>query len=197
MNQLIIEFPNSIPEVLCETIIENYELCKLNTVTELIHSSKINEPTIFEIPKNNDHWNRIEKILYKELLININKYKNSILLLNTVETIHLLKLFNNPLFTNSFLIHKFSCTNIFSSPVSENNKLCKKHNRYNVLSYIYYLNTISDGGEVKFKNGTTIIPERGKLVLFPENLNYAYKQTIPISNDQYIIYGQLCYDNII
>ena len=183
MNTLIIEYPNSITELLCDNIIENYE---------------INEKSIFEIPKNNEKWTRIEKLLYKELLININKYKNSILHLNTVDSINILNLISKPLFTNSFLINKLS-SQLTDGKLTDGKQAnyFKKNNRYNVLSYIFYLNTVTDGGEIHFVNGAHILPKKGKLVLFPENLDYMYKPTIPISNDQYIIYGQLCNDNII
>jgi hypothetical protein len=109
--------------------------------------------------------------------------------LNSNKSNELLVLLTNELFTKDFNVQKIE--------KAKDPTFCrylKSHNRYNVLSYIFYLNDIDNGGEIVFNN-VTIKPEKGKLVLFPEE--YGYNFTNPNHDNQFIIYGQLCYDNVL
>jgi len=132
-------------------------------------------------------------MLYKELLIGLNEYK--INLLNNINVNNeLITLLNNELYTKHFCIQKID--------IGENiiNKYNFIPNRYNVLTYIFYLNDIIHGGEIVFSNveNENIKPKLGKLVMFPENINSMYYKCVPpLKITQYIISGQLCYDNII
>ena len=60
---------------------------------------------------------------------------------------------------------------------------------FRTLAYIFYLNTIEEGGETEFYNGIKIKAERGKLLMFPALWTYAHRGNMPISNDKYIITG--------
>ena len=60
-----------------------------------------------------------------------------------------------------------------------------------ILTYIFYLNTIDEGGETEFFGTTKIKPEQGKLVLFPAYWCFPHTGLMPISNDKYIITGWL------
>jgi hypothetical protein len=171
----IFEKHNSLNDIICESIIELFE------------------KNIFYIPKNNKEWERIERTLYKEILIGLNEYKMN--LMNNINLNNeLITLLNNDLYTKDICIQKID--------IGENitNKYNLIPNRYNVITYIFYLNDIKQGGEVVFYNNDMenkmINPEKGKLVLFPEDINLlSYKCCAPIENVQYIISGQLYYDN--
>jgi hypothetical protein len=72
-------------------------------------------------------------------------------------------------------------------------------NRYNVLTFIFYLNRV-EAGQINISIGQekkVITPKIGKLVLFQEDIQYPYKCNLPLNETQYIITGQLCYDNIL
>jgi hypothetical protein len=59
-----------------------------------------------------------------------------------------------------------------------------------LLTFIWYLNTVENGGETEFFNGRIKIkPEKGKLLLFPSTWTYNHKGNIPISSDKYIVTG--------
>jgi hypothetical protein len=61
-------------------------------------------------------------------------------------------------------------------------------NRYRVITFIWYLNDVTDGGETEFFGGKiNIKPEKGKLVLFPASWAFPHRGKMPISNDKYII----------
>ena len=77
------------------------------------------------------------------------------------------------------------------------NNLCKintSYNRYNVINFIYALN--DSNLKIKFKNNYNIILSKGCLLLFPSFFEFEIDSTT-ITNEQYIISGQLCNENII
>jgi len=57
------------------------------------------------------------------------------------------------------------------------------------ITYIWYLNTVEEGGETEFKTGEKIKPEAGKLILFPAVWPYGHRGVTPISGDKYICTG--------
>ena len=44
-----------------------------------------------------------------------------------------------------------------------------------VLSFIWYLNDVSEGGYTEFIDGTKIQPERGKFLIFPSTWNFCHR----------------------
>ena len=44
-----------------------------------------------------------------------------------------------------------------------------------VLSFIWYLNDVSEGGYTEFIDGTKIQPERGKFLIFPSTWNFIHR----------------------
>ena len=57
------------------------------------------------------------------------------------------------------------------------------------LTFIWYLNTVDEGGETEFTNGVKIKPEKGKVVMFPATWTYTHRGCIPYSNEKYILTG--------
>jgi len=179
MTELIIEFKNSISELICDDIIEKY-----------IEQNK--NMSIFEIPKNNIEWNKIELLMYKQLLISINKYKNNILYFNNYKSNNLIELLTKDLFTKSFIIHEIKP----NKDCLYFNSYYRSNNRYNLLNYIFFLNNAEEGCEFEYYN-YSVKSEKGKLILFPEDFVYKHKFRYPNQYNNYVIYGQICYENII
>jgi len=64
-----------------------------------------------------------------------------------------------------------------------------------ILTFIWYLNTVNEGGETEFFNGRIKIkPEKGKLLLFPSTWTFMHKGNTPISSNKYIVTGWLYAD---
>ena len=62
------------------------------------------------------------------------------------------------------------------------------------LAFLLYLNDISEGGTTKFLNrGITIIPKKGRMVVFPPNWMFPHKGNPTISSDKYILSTYLTY----
>ena len=58
-----------------------------------------------------------------------------------------------------------------------------------VITFIWYLNDVEEGGETEFIDGTIIKPKKGQLLLFPSDWTYMHKGNMPLSNDKYICTG--------
>ena len=63
--------------------------------------------------------------------------------------------------------------------------------KYRVITYLWYLNDVTEGGETEICGDYRIIPEKGKLLLFPATMDFPHRGIMPISNDKYIITGWL------
>lgn len=72
--------------------------------------------------------------------------------------------------------------------------LKKSSHQHRIITYLWYLNDVFEGGETLFFNGK-VKPTAGKLVLFPACWCYNHKGETPISNDKYIITGWVYSNN--
>jgi Rps23 Pro-64 3,4-dihydroxylase Tpa1-like proline 4-hydroxylase len=63
------------------------------------------------------------------------------------------------------------------------------NNDYRIITYLWYLNDVFEGGETDFLDKIKIIPEKGKLIFFPSFWTHPHSALMPISNDKYIITG--------
>jgi hypothetical protein len=167
------EYTNVLPTVLCDDIVKRI---KNNDNISIDHKSYTYKE--LEIPKNTDEWQKIECVLYKNLLIKLKKFNENKLIIQTVSLI-----------LTSFVIQEYI-------PKESNIRIDnfnKKLSRHNFLTFIYFLNDVSSGGiEIVTDCGQKkrIDPCKGKLVIFTENIEYTYKYILP-DTSCYIITGQL------
>jgi Rps23 Pro-64 3,4-dihydroxylase Tpa1-like proline 4-hydroxylase len=63
--------------------------------------------------------------------------------------------------------------------------------RTRVITFIWYLNDVTDGGETEIWKYLKIKPTTGKLLLFPSCWTFPHRGNMPISSDKYIITGWL------
>jgi hypothetical protein len=64
-----------------------------------------------------------------------------------------------------------------------------KNGDYRILTYLWYLNDVDEGGETAFSGIYCIKPKRGTLILFPASWTFPHCGKMPISHDKYIITG--------
>ena len=113
---------------------------------------------------------------------------------NTNEKNKMSDILTKKLYTKSFVVKKYGNLENKGVEIIQDFNM-NNYNRYNFLNYVVYLNIENENaGQIIFDNGTTIKPQIGKLILFPSNNSYKYM--IPTNELQYIITGQLCYNNI-
>ena len=60
-----------------------------------------------------------------------------------------------------------------------------------VITYIFYLNDVEEGGETEIRRKCKIKSKAGKLLLFPSCWTFPHRGVMPISDNKYIITGWL------
>jgi len=184
MNSFIFEIPNSLPESLCDDMIYMYELedNKYDGITFSGVNKNIKDTTDLVMPKNNILWEKVENILNIQLSKGLTEYMK---ILNKEEYSRYHVLDECKLTVDSFMLQKYKkCKGRYIYHNDSRND-CDK---YRVITFIWYLNDVTDGGETEFFGGEIKIkPEKGKLVLFPASWTFPHRGKMPISNDKYII----------
>lgn len=197
---------NSLSEELCDEIINKFEEQEENKGPGHTFGGvqpKIKDTTDYniDIEITNPKWLRIRDALIAELINNIkiyvskldtHMYRSQPTDINDLNSNHKKEIFKElnekGLFFETIMVQKYNANmgryvyhNDFSS---ESDK-----KRYRVLTYIYYLNDVDEGGETQFWDNYKIKPQKGKLVLFPASWTYPHSGLMPISHDKYIITG--------
>jgi len=60
-----------------------------------------------------------------------------------------------------------------------------------LVTFIWYLNDVDEGGETEFMDGTKVKPKQGRLMFFPCTWMYGHRGCPPVSNNKYICTGWL------
>jgi len=196
MVDFIRQYPNSIPNLLCEDIIQLFETekDKYKGITINGVNIEIKDTTDFIIPKNNITWSNIEMLLYNELYDALKLFKTDISkpdynMNNYNKTFSFFG--NNELFAHTFMVQKYIKgvgKYIYHDDFTKTSKSMR------VITFLWYLNDVEEGGETVFWDNYKIKPEAGKLLLFPATWTYPHTGKMPVSDNKYIITGWLEYN---
>ena len=194
---------NSICTNLCDDIITLFEEQtdnKYEGCTAAGFNKNIKDTTDFIIPRKDasletiQKWERVDKFLSKELDRNVKKYvqnlqnkmniveENSDSKFNVVPT--------KALITNEFMIQRY-IQNKGRYVYHNDAHIDWSNKKYRLITYLFYLNTVDEGGETEVWGECRIKPEAGKLLLFPASWVYPHRGMMPISSNKYIITGWL------
>jgi Rps23 Pro-64 3,4-dihydroxylase Tpa1-like proline 4-hydroxylase len=185
----IYENNNSICAELCDEIIYLFEKNqnKYDGHTLGGVDKKIKDTTDLIIDKSNKSWTEIYSFLESELTINIKKYlennNNKYIKTNSYEPI------SKNLTTSTFMVQRY-IQNEGKYIYHNDFHVDYEKKSYRVLTYLFYLNDVVEGGETEFFAGDIkIIPKKGKLILFPSSWTFPHCGKMPISSNKYIITG--------
>lgn len=64
-----------------------------------------------------------------------------------------------------------------------------KANKTRILTFLWYLNDVKEGGETEFVDGTKVKPKTGRICIFPATWLHIHRGCMPISSDKYICNG--------
>lgn len=187
MDNLIYLEENSLPNELCEEIIhmfENEDGC-YEGVTAAGLNKNVKDTTDFVIP-NNEKWKKILDILTKELYRNLKLYIK--LLSKDFENYSIFS--NSYFYENSFQIQRYR-KNVGKYVFHHDHDIRIGQKDHRVITYLWYLNTVDEGGQTAVWTNIKVKPEMGKLLLFPASWTFPHSGLMPISNDKYIITGWL------
>ena len=189
---------HSISFGLCKDIIEKFndEPHRYNEVYKNNNCKNIKNTTNFHITKTNENWHKIFTFLNKELTYCLEEYVAQFRITDTEPNINInYNIINSKLYIYNFTIQKYE----------RNTGKCLYHHDFSVdyskkqmrlLTYIWYLNDVKEGGETVFFGKYSIKPETGKLLIFPASWLYPYCENIPLSSDKYIITGWIYVDDV-
>jgi len=194
--------PNSISLELCKTIINMFDSDKnkYEGVTFGGLNKNIKDTQDFVIPNSPDKsgfdkWAKLHNFLEKELAKNTKEYIKILdeLIVKNHEkeaTTYKYKTFSDFVTNQSFMVQRYTKQkgryvyhNDFHSDYDAK--------KYRVITYLWYLNNVEEGGETEFWGSHTIKPETGKLLLFPASWTFPHRGKMPLSDDKYIITGWL------
>jgi len=200
-NLLIYENKTSLSPDFCLNLIELFEESKnkYQGITLGGLDKNIKDTTDMEIPENDEKWYKYHSFLVKELQRNIKKYLN---LVN-----------NNSEFNNKNQLSEKIYSVFNDIPLTNDKMLMQKYNKstgkyiyhhdfmvnlttkkYRVVTFLWYINSVEEGGETCFGESFKIKPEQGKLILFPASWTFPHCGKIPLSSDKYIVTGWLYVD---
>jgi hypothetical protein len=96
----------------------------------------------------------------------------------------------NTLFDIAFMIQKYE-KNVGKYTYHNDFHIDYISKSYRIITFLWYLNDVDEGGETEFWGNYKIKPEAGKLILFPATWTFPHTGKMPLSNDKYIITGWL------
>jgi len=190
---------NSLCSDICDEIIEMFEkqeIGKYAGVTAAGLVKNIKDTTDFIIPKTDDLWSKIKDLLDRELTKNVVKYIENINSEyvncnneeNTTDRFYILR---DSVENKNFMIQRY-LANKGRYVYHHDFRVDYQTKTHRVITYIWYLNDVLEGGETDFFNGQIKIkPKKGQLLLFPASWTFPHSGKIPKSSNKYIITGWL------
>jgi hypothetical protein len=194
---------HSLTNCFCNKIMNYYdnddENLKYQGITFRGLDKRIKDATDLVIPLTNDinnKWYEINNILSSELeknlkiyikkLNNKSNYKEENNYGNNYN-----HLYEDLQLLNNFMIQKYE-KNIGKYSYHDDGAVNTILNKHRVITYLWYLNDVEEGGETEFFGGDfKVKPEKGKLLFFPSFWCFPHRGNQPKSSNKYIITGWL------
>lgn len=187
---------NSLSIDICNDIINLFENDDTKTPGETLGGVRkmVKDTTDLNILNSGPKWSKINNLLINELQYNYNKYIEN----------------GNEFFTNQSIKYNIVPFKHLDITTLQIQKYIKKEGKYiyhndgrndytnkstRILTYLWYLNTVDEGGETELLGNIKIKPVAGKLLLFPACWTFPHCGLTPISSNKYIITGWLYADD--
>jgi hypothetical protein len=180
----------SLSSSLCDKIIELFEIepSRIPGKTAIGYLPEVKNTTDFCIPvitTSDSIWFEINNILNHELHKHLDIYVEKIKKQYNANLLHC-----SFLFEDTFMIQKYE-QNKGQYVYHEDFNLTIQEQKYRMVTFIWYLNDVEEGGETEFWGSYRIKPKKGHLLLFPCGWFYNHTGKMPISSSKYIITGWL------
>lgn len=189
MDYLIWEKKNLLSDNICDVIIDRFEKDS-NKIKGRIgsgnHEGSTYDPTVkqsldLHLINNPENWFDVQEVLNTKLQEGIQEYFTHLSDLD---------------FPAGFSKDQDIKDSGFQIQKTDPNGFYKWHNDFflvdnyaRILTYIFYLNDVEEGGETEFISGEKIKPEKGKLLIFPASWTYVHRGNSPINTSKYICTG--------
>jgi len=204
IESLIYKNENAISKFLCDEIITMFEVQdnKFDGTTLGGVNKDIKDTTDFIIPRNTNDiilkqkWEKIDKFLEKELNRNVKLYIDELqkFTFNNITEDHTNRQFcildSNFVGTTEFMIQRY-LQNKGKYIYHNDFRIDWDQKKHRVITYLFYLNDVEEGGETEFWGSYKIKPKAGTLILFPASWQFPHRGIMPKSSNKYIITGWL------
>jgi hypothetical protein len=195
-NKYIYTNENSISKELCYDIIQMFESEENKNDGRTLGgvNKKVKDTVDYVINANDKKWYKYHQFLYKELSRNIKNYLDGLNKNNCINNNNQLSSLNYNYFDGKNLdIETFMVQRYIKNTgryIYHNDFMVDiKNSKHRVITYLWYLNDVEEGGETVLEDNIFIKPTTGKLLLFPACWTYPHCGRIPISSNKYIITG--------
>jgi Rps23 Pro-64 3,4-dihydroxylase Tpa1-like proline 4-hydroxylase len=131
-----------------------------------------------------EDWGEEDQVFYDSLRESIEEYKEMLDQINS-ELFH--HVFHGELSDSGYQIQRTEIGGFYKW----HHDYCIEPAGNRILTYLWYLNEVEEGGCTEFVNGKMIKPKTGKLILFPSTWTYFHQGNPPISNVKYLCTGWL------
>jgi hypothetical protein len=196
MEHLIYTNPHSLSKELCNDIIIKYEKeekSRYEGVTFGGLNKSVKNTTDFIMPIDGDNeWYNIHKLLQVELTKNVILYTKQFnhIDFNDDKNNNFRVIPSEKLSVNNFMVQRY-IKGVGNYVYHNDFRVDWEKKSYRVLTFLFYLNTVEEGGHTEFWGNYKIKPETGKLLLFPASWSFPHCGKTPISDNKYIITGWL------
>lgn len=182
MTEYLEEYENALDKDLCDYIIQNFleEKNKHDGITSGGINKDVKNTTDFHLKNNtNELWSQIDNKLYEALNKCLVQYRNK------YESFRIYTKIDD----TGFQIQRYIKNEGF---YIYHHDFLADTQKFRILTFLFYLNDVEEGGETEFFYGRTkITPNAGKCVLFPSSWTFPHRAIMPLSNDKFIITGWL------
>ena len=190
MDPYISIYEGALSEELCDNIIKIYAKNKnLHFKGVTLGGENPNKKTtdlsITVGANNNRELKDLDRILKDILTHYMEKYV--IKITDTLDNIHLL---HGGCQDTGYHIQVYKKgQGLYRIHTDDNSTILCNEIKSRVITFIWYLNDVTEGGETAFINKCKIKPKKGNLLIFPSTWTYPHCGMVPISHDKYIITG--------
>lgn len=188
INKLIITYENVLSDKLCDNIIYNFNNNTINNTINNIDNENSNLSFLYIDTNSNDNWKEIDLLISNIISEYTNQYRDYLY--------KFIQIFPyGSLYDKGYTICQYKKNTGFHNlkhNFSWNESNDSKGTT--ILSFMFFLNTIDQDGEIEFTYGTKINPKKGNLIIFPATWDTTYKENISTKYDKYIITGNLYYN---
>jgi hypothetical protein len=134
---------------------------------------------------DNLELNKIDELLKDNLGHHMEKYV--IKISNTCDNSYL---FQGEMLDTGYQLQKYNKNEgLYKTHTDDNSQILSNEIHSRVVTFIWYLNDVIEGGETIFINKCKIKPKKGNLLIFPSLWTYPHCGMVPESHDKYIITG--------
>ena len=125
-----------------------------------------------------EEWKDIDKILFESLKKDIDRYREK------MEKIIDIPLWSNKIKDDGYNVKEYKPGDYYNWHID-----CQTYQSgwTRTVACIWYLNAVEEGGETEFAFGHKVVPNAGKLILFPATWNFPHRGLSPIKGNKYII----------